>query len=33
MAKPLDFKTAEAVYDVELLKLDVKKLYGWTEKI
>ncbi len=33
MAKPLNFKIADAVYDLEPLKLDRKKLYGWTEKI
>ncbi len=33
MAKPLKFKIADTVYDLEPLKLDRKKLYGWTEKI
>jgi len=33
MAKPLNFKIADAIYDLEPLKLDRKKLYGWTEKI
>jgi len=33
MAKPLNFKIADAIYDLEPIKLDRKKLYGWTEKI
>jgi len=33
MAKPLNFKIADAIYDLEPVKLDRKKLYGWTEKI
>jgi hypothetical protein len=33
MAKSLNFKIADAVYDLVPLKLDRKKLYGWTEKI
>ena len=33
MAKPLIFKINNQIYDLEPLKLDRKKLYGWTEKI
>jgi len=33
MAKPLSFKMGEQVYDLEPLKLDRKKLYGWIEKV
>ena len=33
MAKPLNFKINNNIYDLEPLKLDRKKLYGWSEKI
>lgn len=33
MAKPLNFKIGDQIYDLEPLKLDRKKLYGWVEKI
>ena len=33
MAKPLNFKINDTVFDLEPLKLDRKKLYGWSEKI
>jgi len=33
MAKPLKFKIGENIYDLEPLKLDRKKLYGWSEKL
>lgn len=33
MARPLNFKIGTHVYDFVPLKLDRKKLYGWSEKI
>lgn len=33
MAKTLDFKIKDSIYDLEPVKLDRKKLYGWSEKI
>jgi len=33
LAKPLNFKLADTIYDLEPLKLDRKKLYGSSEKI
>ena len=33
MAKPLLFKIDNQVYDLEPLKLDRKKLYGWVDKV
>ena len=33
MARPLNFKIGKQVFDLVPLKLDRKKLYGWSEKI
>ena len=33
MAKALNFKLNDSTYDLEPIKLDRKKLYGWTEKV
>ena len=33
MAKPLNFKIKDQVFDLEPVKLDRKKLYGWNEKV
>ncbi len=33
MAKALNFKIDNQIYDLEPVKLDRKKLYGWTEKL
>jgi len=33
MAKTLNFKINDKIYDLEALKLDRKKLYGFTEKV
>jgi len=32
VAKALNFKLNDSIYDLEPIKLDRKKLYGWTEK-